>query len=494
MMRYQLSAIRYPMLVAGATALAVLPTGHLAAQGASFDRSRPPIVASPPAFTMPAVQTARLGNGLTIQLVEMHELPLVEVDVMIRNAGARMDGDVAGLATFTAGMLDEGAGTRDALGIASEVAYLGAVLGTGADWDNSEVELSAPRRTLPQALDLLADIVLRPRFAGNEVQKQRDLRMANIISSRDEPNAVNALVLNALVYPEGHPFHRPAGGDSLSTARLDSAVVRGFYARSYVPNHTTIVITGDISMAEARELISSKFGGWAQGGQSQEPPVAAQLPAAIDRATTIYLVDKPGAAQSVIALARPGIERSSPDYYAVQVMNTILGGSFSSRLNQNLRETKGWTYGAGSGFAYRPVPGPFRATAQVRTDVTDSSLMEFKREMEVIRDSLVTPQELARAQAYLALGLPSEFETTGQMADQVGELIRFGLPFTYWNGYVQNVMKVTRADVQRVARKYLDTSKMTIVIVGDLPKIRAGIDATRIGPVQVTDINGRPIQ
>jgi len=493
-MSRQPTAYSRQILLAGAAVLACWPTGPLAAQGSSFDRSRPPIVASPPAFTMPTVQTARLGNGLTIQLVEMHELPLVEVDVMIRNAGARMDGDLAGLATFTAGMLDEGAGTRDALGIASEVAYLGAVLGAGADWDNTEIELSAPRRTLVQALDLLADIVLRPRFTASEVQKQRDLRMANIIASRDEPNAVNGLVLNALVFPDGHPFHRPAGGDSSSTARLDSATVRGFYGRTFVPDRTTIVITGDITMGEARELLTARFGSWAQGGPGQPPATAAQLPAPVDRATTIYLVDKPGAAQSVIALARPGIERSSADYYAVQVMNTILGGSFSSRLNTNLRETRGWTYGAGSGFAYRPVPGPFRASASVRTDVTDSSLMEFKREMELIRDSLVTPQELARAQAYLALGLPADFETTGQMADQVGELLRFGLPFTYWNGYVQNVMKVTRQDVQRVARKYLDTSRMTIVIVGDLPKIRAGIDATKIGPVQVTDINGQPVQ
>ncbi len=494
MIRHQLSAIRYQMLVAGAAVLALWPTGPLAAQGATFDRSRPPIVPAPPAFTMPAVQTARLPNGITVQLVEMHELPLVEVDVMIRGAGARMDGTVAGLATFTAGLLDEGAGSRDALGIASQVAYLGAVMGTGADWDNAEVELSAPKRTVGDALDLVADVILRPQFKGSEVQKQRDLRMANIISSRDEPNAVNGVVLNALLFPDGHPFHRPAGGDSISTARLDSATVRTFYTQHYTPAQTTIVITGDINMTEARELLNSRFGSWSAAGQAPEPVAAAQLPAAIDRATTIYLVDKPGAAQSVIALARPGIERSNPDYYAVQVMNTILGGSFSSRLNQNLRETKGWTYGAGSGFAYRPVPGPFRATAQVRTNVTDSSLMEFKREIDLIRDSLVAPQELTRAQAYLALGLPADFETTGQMADQVGELIRFGMPFTYWNGYVQNVMKVTRADVQRVARKYLDTSKMTIVIVGDLPKIRAGIDSTKIGPVQVVDAEGRPLQ
>lgn len=488
----RLSAIRYPMFLAVALVCAAAPL-RLSAQ--AFDRTKAPVVAAPPAFVTPRIQTARLPNGLTIDLVEMHELPLVQVDVMIRNAGARMDGALAGIATFTAGMLDEGAGTRDALAIASEAAYLGAQIGTGADWDNTEIELSVPKRTLESALDLLADVVLRPQFKGNEVQKQRDLRLANIISQRDEPGAVNGVVLNSLLFPQGHPFHRPAAGDSTSTARLDSAAVRGFYAAQFKPDRTTIVVTGDLTMAEAQRLITARFGGWRQDRMARrDPPAADQLPAPIDRPTRIFLVDKPGAAQSVIALARPGVERSNPDYYALQVMNTILGGSFSSRLNQNLRETRGWTYGAGSGFAYRPVPGPFRATASVRTDVTDSSLMEFKREIELIRDSLVDPLELQRAQAYLALGLPGEFETTGQVADQVGEMLRFGLPLAYWNGYVQHVMHVTRADVQRVARKYLDTSRMTIVVVGDLAKIRPGIESAALGPVELRDVEGRPIR
>ncbi|HVX89454.1 MAG TPA: pitrilysin family protein [Gemmatimonadales bacterium] len=486
------SAIGYPMLLAGVLFLAVSPTRPLAAQG--FDRTKAPVVAAPPAFRMPAVQTARLPNGITIDLVEMHELPLVEVDIMIRGAGARMDGDQAGLATFTAGMLDEGAGTRDALGIASEAAYLGAIYSTGADWDNAEVELSVPKRNLGPALDLMADLVLRPRFSASEVQKQRDLRLANIISGRDDPGTVNGIVLNALLFAPGHPFHRPIIGDSASAARLDSAAVRGYYQAQYTPDRTTFVVTGDLTMAEARQMIAQRFGGWRMDRMARrDPPTAATLPTPVDRSTRIFLVDKPGAAQSVIALARPGVERSNPDYYAIQVMNTILGGSFSSRLNQNLRETKGWTYGAGSGFSYRPVPGPFTARASVRTDVTDSSLMEFRREIALIRDSMVDPVELQRAQAYLALGLPGDFETTGQMADQVGELLRFGLPFTWWNSYVPKVMAVTRADVQRVARQYLDPSRMTIVVVGDLAKIRAGVEATGIGPVEVRDVVGNPV-
>lgn len=493
MKRYQPSAIRYPMLLAGVAFLAALPPCRLEAQ-ASFDRSKPPVVAAPPAFVTPKVETAKLPNGITIDLVHMTELPLVEIDLMIASAGARMDRDRSGIALFTAGMLDEGAGSRDALGIASEAAYLGADLSTGADWDYSSVSLSVPTRSLAPALDLMADVVLRPRFKGSEVQKQRDLRLANIISGRDVPATVNGIVLNALLYPAGHPFHRPADGDSASVATYDSAAVRGFYDAQYKPDRATFVIAGDLTMAEATRLIAARFGGWRMDRMARhDPPAASTLPAASDRATRIFLVDKPGAAQSVIALAEPGVMRNSPDYYALQVMNTILGGSFSSRLNQELRETKGWTYGAGSAFAYRPVPGPFRASAAVRTDVTDSSLAEFVRQIGMIRDAEVDTVELKRAQAYLALGLPGDFETTGQVAGQVSGMLRFGQPFTYWNGYVQHVMGVTRADVQRVARKYLDPAHMTIVIVGDLAKIRAGVEATHIGPVEVRDVVGNPV-
>ncbi|HEU4570630.1 MAG TPA: pitrilysin family protein [Gemmatimonadales bacterium] len=482
---------RSPMLLTGATllALAALAPGRVAAQVTTA-----PTLAPPPAFTMPPVQTARLANGVTLRLVEMHELPLVQVNVVIRDAGARMDGEEAGLATFTAGMLDEGAGARDALGIASEAAYLGAEFGTGADWDNAEIDLSVPTRTLEPALDLLADVLLRPRFSGADVQKQRDLRLANIISARDQPAAVNTVVYNTLLYPAGHPYHRPIGGDSAATARLDSARVRGFYARQYTPDRTTIVIAGDLTMAQARRLLEARLGGWhADRSARRGPAPAAALPPATAAATRIVLVDKPGAAQSVISLVQGGVDRAAPDYYAIQVMNTILGGSFSSRLNQELRETKGWTYGAGSGFAFRPVPGPFRASASVRTDVTDSSLAEFVRQIRLIRDSLVDTVEWQRARAYLALSLPADFETTGQVAAQVAELDRFGLPFTWWNSYVAKVMAVSRADIQRAARRHIDPDHLTVVIVGDIARIRPGIEALGLGPVEVRDVVGGPV-
>ena len=465
--------------------LSAAPSLRLSAQV-----TQAPTLGAPKPFTMPQVETARLPNGLTIELVPMRKLPLVNVTLLF-NGGGRLDGDLPGLATFTADMLAEGAGSRDAIAIASQAAYLGADLETAADWDRTTVSLEVPKRTLGAALDLMADVALRPNFKSDALQKRKDLRTADIIQRRDVPNAVAGLVANALLFPVGHPYHASLDGDSASTARLDSTAVRNFYGRISDPRRATLVVTGDISLAEATQLFGARFGGWKASAPAPAAPSAA--PAAIWRPTTIYLVDKPDAAQSVIIIGNPGVDRHTPDYYALQVMNTILGGSFSSRLNQDLRETKGYTYGAGSRFQFRPVPGSFAATAAVRTNATDSSLADFFVQLRAIRDSLVEPVELTRATKYLALGLPGDFETTGQMAGQVSGLLLFGLPFTYYNGYLANISKVTRADVQRVAQKYIDPARETVVVVGDLAKIRAPIEALKLGPIVVVNEEGMPV-
>lgn len=442
----------------------------------------PPTLAPPPGLKTPAVNEARLPNGIRLVVVPMHEVPLVQAVLSVRGGG-REDGPLAGLATFTAGMLDKGAGSRDANTIAADVAYLGATLVTGADWNATNISLRVPRRTMGPALDLMADVALRPTFAPAEVKRQRDLRLANLVQLRDNPGVVATLTYNALVFPEQHPYHRPLGGDSVSTAALDSATVRGFYRQSFRPDRATIIITGDISLVEARAEVEKRFGGWK--APSAAPPADARAPAPPMLRTGVYLVDKPGAAQSVIRIGHPGVERSIPDYYALQVMNTLLGGSFSSRLNTNLRETRGYTYGARSFFDYQPLPGAFTASADVRTDVSDSSLVEFFKELRLIRDSVVAPDELERTKQYLALRVPGSFETTGQVAGQIGNLLTFGLPFTWFDDYVRRIMAVTAADVQRVARRYVHPDSMTVVVVGDVQKIRPGIEKLGLGPVEM---------
>jgi zinc protease len=404
-----------PLLPMAAVVLSA--TTAVPASAQTFDRATPPALSPPADLKLPAVQLVKLPNRISIRVVEMREVPLVQVTLRVKG-GARLDGDLPGLATFTATLLDEGAGSRDAFGIAAEAAYLGAELTTSADWDYTYLSLSAPRRTLGAALDLLADVALRPTFRAADLSRERDLRLAEIVERRDQPNGMATLAFNAIVFPSAHPYHRPIGGDSASTVRLDSATVRQFYARTFRPDQSEFVVTGDISLQEARAEIGSRFGQWSQNRRPPpQPPKAPAVGPPSHRA--VFLVDKPGAAQSVIMIGAPGVMRSSPDYPVIEVMNTILGGSFSSRLNQNLRETKGYSYGAGSQFVYRPLPGPFVAWSAVRTDVTDSSLVEFFHELKAIRDSAVSEVELERARNYIVLGLPGEFETTGQMAAQV---------------------------------------------------------------------------
>lgn len=474
------------MKAAGTAALLLSGAAQaLAAQ--TVDRTRAPTLAPPPALRVPAVQTARLPNGLELAVVEMHEVPVVDVTLLVRAGAVRDPADLPGLATFTATMLDEGAGRRSALEIAEEAAYLGARLTTSAGTEMSEVALHVPKRRLGPALDLMADVALGPTFPDSEIARQRDLRRSQILQLRDQPTAIAPLAFNAIVFGPAHPYGRPQGGDETSTAALSRHGVVQFYRSTYRPNNARLLVVGDVSLEEARDLIAARFGSW-EAAAVPDLPVAS-APAAAPR--TFYLVDKPGAAQSVIRIGHVGAPRSTPDYFAIRVLNTILGGSFTSRLNQNLRETHGYTYGAGSSFQMRRLAGPFFATASVVTAKTDSSLIEFLSELRRIRDEPVPRDELAKAKAYLALGLPSEFETTEGAAAQFAELLANDLPLDYYSSFIQRINAVSSADVQRVARQYLDPDHFAIVVVGDRQQVETGIRALNEGPIALRDLWGR---
>jgi predicted Zn-dependent peptidase len=477
-----------PSLCLAATFAAALACAPLAAQ--QVDRTHPPTLPTPPALRVPAVQTATLPNGLQLAVVEMHKVPVVDVTLQLGAGTVRDPDDLPGLATFTATMLQQGAGARGALDIADEAAFLGASLNTGAGYDAATASLHVPKRRFGPALDLLADIVLRPTFPDTEVARQRDLRRAQILQARDQPVAMANLAFAAIVFGTTHPYGRPPNGTETSTAALSRDRVLQFYQTWYRPNTARMLIVGDITLAEAQRLVAARFGGWARGDVSA--PAVAAAPAGAVR--TIYLVDKPGAAQSVFRIGQVGVSRATPDYFALEVLNTILGGSFTSRLNQNLRETHGYTYGAGSQFAMRRLAGPFLATASVVTAKTDSALIEFMRELRHIRDDAVPRAELDKAKAYITLGLPSDFETTQGAARRFSELLLYGLPLDYFGTYIPQINAVTAADVQRVARQYIDPDHFAIVVVGDRSKIEAGLQALHEAPIAYRDMWGQTVQ
>ena len=459
--------------------------------GQAVDRTHPPALGPAPALRLPAVQTDTLANGLTLAVVEMHKVPVVDVSLLI-DAGAVDDpSDFPGLATFAANMLDEGAGRRSALEVSEEADFLGASLSTGASYDAAGVYLHVPKRQLGPALDLMADVVLRPTFADSEIARQRDLRRTQILQQRDQPVQMANLAFPAIVFGAQNPYGRPLNGTEASTARLDRDRVAGFYQAYYRPQNAKLLIVGDITLAEAQRLAAERFGSW-ERGTPQETPAATAPPA--PPARTIYIVDKPGAAQSVIRIGNVGVSRSSPDFFPLEVLNTILGGSFTSRLNQNLRETHGYTYGASSQFVMRRMAGPFQAGASVQSAKTDSSLIEFMRELRRIRDEAVPRAELDKAKAYITLGLPGSFETTRGAAAEYRDLLAFDLPLDYYDSYIDRVNAVTVADVQRVARQYIDLDHLAVVVVGDRSQIESGLRALNEGPIAFRDLWGQGIQ
>jgi len=473
---------------AAALLLTAYPANRLTAQ--AVDRTKPPQLPPAPALKLPVVQTATLGNGLTLAVVEMHKVPVVDVEVMVDAGAARDPADAPGLATFTAAMLQQGAGTRGALEVADEAAFLGAELNTTASFDGAVASVHVPKRRLEAALDLLADVVLRPAFSDSEVNRQRALRGAQLVQQRDEPVAVANVAFPAIVFGAAHPYGHPLNGTDAATAALARPRVVEFYRTYYRPDAARVLIVGDINLAEARRLVAARFGAWERATVPAFP--TAGPPALAARA--VYLIDKPGAAQSVIRIGHVGPPRTTPDWYTLDVLNTILGGAFTSRLNQNLRETHGYTYGAFSQFAVRRLSGAFVALASVVTAKTDSSLIEFLKELRRIRDEPAPAAELAKAKAYVTLGLPGDFETTGGAAARFRELLVYGLPLDYYAQYIQRINAVTAADVQRAARQYIDPDHFDIVVVGDKSQIDAGIKALNEGPVLYRDAWGQEIK
>jgi zinc protease len=471
----------------GLIALAAVVTGRLSGQ---MDRTTPPTLAPPPALKLPAVQTARFPNGLTLAVVEMHKVPVVDVVVLVDAGAARDPADLPGLATFAALMLQQGAGTRSALDVADEAAFLGAQLASAATFDAASASVHVPRRRIEAALDLLADVVLRPTFPDSEITRQRELRAAQLVQQRDEPVAVANVAFPAIVYGTGHPYGHPLNGTDAATGALVRDRVTAFYRTYYRPNAARVLVVGDITLADARRLIGARFGTWPAGEAPAFP--SAATPALAARA--VYLIDKPGAAQSVIRIGHVGPPRSTPDWYALEVLNTILGGAFTSRLNQNLRETHSYTYGAFSQFVPRRLTGAFVALASVVTAKTDSSLIEFLKELRRIRDEPVPAAELVKAKAYLTLGLPGEFETTFGAAARWRELLAYGLPLDYYDRYVDHIAAVTAEDVQRVARQYIDPEHFDIVIVGDKGQIEAGLTALHEGLILYRNVWGQALQ
>ena len=467
------------------TALTVLIVpAVLSAQ--ALDRSVQPTPGPTPAVKVPAVAKRTLPNGLEVWTVTQREIPSISAVLVIR-AGSALDGDKGGLAAMTASLLDEGSSRRSALDFAKAVDMLGANLGAGAEEERTTVSLTTLTRTADSAFALMGELVTDPAFVAEELERDRKSRLQSLRQQKDQPTIIASQVFAQQVYGPAHAYGRPGVGTPATVAAITRDDVRGYYTRFFRPNNAVLVIVGDVSAEEGARLAEKAFGRWEKGPVPAEAMAKPARPAA--KPVGVFLVDKPEAAQSEIRIGHPGAARSTdPDYYALQVLNTILGGQFSSRINLNLREAKGFTYGARSGWSFNRGDGPFVASGGVFTAKTDSSVVEFLREVTDIRTSRPpTEAEVEFARSVLVRGYPRRIETNGAVAAQLADLAFFGLPESELSTFVTRTQAVRPADVQRVARRYLHPDQLTIVIVGDLEKIRPGIEALKLGPVTVLD-------
>ena len=465
------------------TALLLAATVSLSAQAP--DRSKPPVPGPAPTLTLPRIQKQQLSNGLPVWLVEQHEVPVAQVDLVVLSGTADDPAGKFGVASLTASMLTEGAGTKSSLELADAVDFLGAELNAGSTSDLSTVRLHSPVARLADALPLMADVALRPTFASADLDRLRQQRLTSVVQSRDDPNSISALAFARVLYGTAHRFGTATIGTAQTLRTFTPEDLRAYYTSAFRPDNATIVVVGDVTAATIMPLLEKSFGGWKTAGAVTHVKQPAPPPRT---RREIYLVDKPNSPQSQIRIGNVGVPRSTPDYFPLEVMNTILGGSFSSRLNLNLRETHGYTYGAQSFFDMRIESGPFTAFAGVQTDKTSEALKEFFNELTAIRQP-IPAEELTRGKNYVSLALPADFETTGDVSRRLEEALVYRLPDDFFSRYVPNVNSVTAADARRVAETYIQPDRMAVVIVGDRKTIEPAIRALNLGPITVLTID-----
>jgi zinc protease len=452
----------------------------------TIDRTKAPEPDAPRPYHFPSVQRRTLPNGLRILAAENHNAPLISLRALVRSGADHDTAEVAGLASLTADMLDEGAGSRDAIRLAEDLGLLGASLGTGADWDASYISADVLSRNVTAAVDIFADVTLRPTMPADELERVRNERLTEIMQQKDEAGAIAGKRFANLLYGTG-AYGNTVIGTAESVSRIDLENAKAFYAKHYIPNNTSIVVAGDLTPADL-DVIERAFRDWKK---APDPPRPKISPRSLD-ASRIYIVDRPQAVQSEIRIGHIGVARSTADYFSISVMNAILGGVFNSRINLNLRERHGYTYGARSTFAFRRDAGPFVISAPVRNEVTRESVYEVIEELKRIRSGDVEDLELDDVKNYLIGVFPATVQTASDIASRLSDMELYDLPQDYFDRYRENIAAIGKDDIVRVAKKYIDPDRALIVIVGNAAQIREPL-GTLGYPIQELDIEGQAI-
>jgi zinc protease len=489
----ELKRVANEWLADGVYILEVQPFPEYQVAAADVDRSSLPEPGEPPAARFVRLERAALDNGLELVVAERHATPVVDFDLILDAGYASDQFSAPGTAKLAMSMLDEGTESRSALEISEQLAMLGAELSTSSNLDMSTVSLSALVANLEPSLELMANVVLEPSFPQNELERLKKLQLAAIEAEKKRPISMALRVFPGLLYGQDHAYGAPFTGsgsaDSVSGITREDLV--DYYDTWVRPNNATLVVVGDTTMDEIRPKIERLFEGWRSG---DTPPKNISTVAHREK-PSVYIVDKPGAMQSIILAGHVAPPRGREDDIAVETMNTILGGTFVSRLNMNLREDKHWSYGVRTVLIDAKGQRPFLAFAPVQTDKTKESMVEIKQELDGIRGARpVTDEELVKIKSKKMLELPGTWETNSEVAAAIAEMVRFGLDDDYFNRYADEVRSLSLDQVSSAADTVIHPENLVWVVVGDRAQIEEGIRELDIGEIHHMDADGNLLE
>jgi zinc protease len=475
-------------LTAAVVVALLVPVG--AQQG--LDRNKVPTPGKPAVLVVPAWTTATLANGAELIVSERHGLPLVSFQITFQGGANQYEpADRRGLASLVSSMMSEGTKARDADALSTALQTLGTNVGFSVASENGGASFQATVGNFEKTLAILAEMLETPAFPAAALDRLRAQRLVALTQSKVDPASIAGRVFPRLLYGTSHPFGQYPTEASYNAVTRDDIVA--FHQAYFQPGRALVTVVGDVNTAAVKAAIDHAFAAWPKAGSKP----AFSYPAPPERrAATMYLVDKPGAAQSTFSIGNPGPPRTTPDYYALQVMNFILGAgqNFQSRLNANIREEKGYSYGVSSSFQFGKGPGAFRAGGNIVSAKSDVALIEFMKELRGIAGGRpITDEELASAKDSLVQVVPGQFASVAGVNGVITTIWTQGLPNDYYQQLGKNVAAVTKADVVRVAKQYIDLDHLTIVIVGDRATIEAPLKATGIAPIVAVDIDGNII-
>ena len=404
---------------------------------------------------------------MTVLVLEQHYLPIVEIHALIKAGSAQDPAERAGVANLVASLLDEGTTTRTSKQLAEQIDFVGGSLEARATEDYTTASARILKKDIDLGFTLLADILMHPAFPKQEFERVRAQILGEIASDNDDPGHVAMKAFNQLIF-HNHPYRWPVQGTEDTVGKITPADVHGFYAKEYLPNQTILTIVGDVTVEQAAALVQTHFGSWKKG---PPPSRTAKKPSTIDK-KAVQLIEK-DLTQSTIVVGHGGISRTNPDFYAITVMNHILGaGGFSSRLMDSIRDKQGLAYGITSHYDARAMPGSFWVNLQTRTETTNQAISGVLAEIKAMREAPVSDQELAEAKSFLMGSFPLRLDSTAKLAQVLAQVEFFGLGFEYFTQYPKWIDRVTKEDVLRVAKQYLDPQRYALVVVGNVSKAK----------------------